>query len=207
MKHLITAIRILFLALFLFLISQGKMMLWLALFAVSLILAPLFGRLYCGFACPMNTVMIPMDWLAKKLNWQLGKTPKWLHSGHFAWVSLAVSVAATLLAQLVLKKSIPVLLIWLGLSALMTLWYKPAVFHNQLCPFGPLQMFFGRSAKFSHRVDRSSCSGCRLCEKVCPSGAITVQTDRKAWVDPFYCLQCTGCQQVCPKGSIRYAGR
>lgn len=49
MKHVITAIRILFLAVFVVLVANGKMMLWLALYAVSLLLALLFGRVYCGY--------------------------------------------------------------------------------------------------------------------------------------------------------------
>lgn len=47
--YIITAIRMLFLALFLFLVLNGKMMLWLALFAISLVGALLFGRVYCGY--------------------------------------------------------------------------------------------------------------------------------------------------------------
>ena len=49
MKSLTTVIRVLFLILFLLLVWKGKMMLWLALFAVSLGLALFFGRVYCGY--------------------------------------------------------------------------------------------------------------------------------------------------------------
>ena len=48
MKWLVTIIRVLFLGLFIFLIVTGNMLLWLALFAVSLIAALFFGRVYCG---------------------------------------------------------------------------------------------------------------------------------------------------------------
>ena len=70
MKYIANIIRILFLALFLFLLVSGKMMLWLALFGVSLIAALIFGRIYCGYACPMNTLMIPVERLPKKLKLQ-----------------------------------------------------------------------------------------------------------------------------------------
>ena len=59
MKYITNIIRILFLALFIFLLANGKVLLWLALFAVSLVAALIFGRVYCGYACPMNTLMIP----------------------------------------------------------------------------------------------------------------------------------------------------
>ncbi|HBD86889.1 MAG TPA: hypothetical protein DC001_05625, partial [Clostridiales bacterium] len=70
MKYIANIIRILFLALFLFLLVSGKMMLWLALFGVSLIAALIFGRIYCGYAWPMNTLMIPVERLSKKLKLQ-----------------------------------------------------------------------------------------------------------------------------------------
>lgn len=206
MKFIINAIRILFFALFIFLLLNGKMMLWLALYAVSLLVALLFGRVYCGYVCPMNTLMIPTERLSKKLKLQTVNSPKWLSSGEFAWFALVGSVAIMLLAQKLLHKNIPILLIWLAVSVLITLRYKPAVFHNLICPFGPLQKVFGRFAKFSEKVNKESCIGCKLCEKVCPSEAIEVKsTDKKAEIETSICLQCTNCQQVCPKDAIHYS--
>ena len=206
MKFIVNAIRIFFLALFIFLLFNGKMMLWLALYAVSLLVALLFGRVYCGYVCPMNTLMIPTECLSKKLNLQTDKSPKWLGSGKFAWFALAGSIAIMLLTQKLLHKNIPILLIWLAVSVLITLRYKPAVFHNLICPFGPLQKVFGRFAKFSERVDKESCIGCKLCEKFCLSDAIEVKsTDKKAKIETSICLQCTNCQQVCPKDAIHYS--
>lgn len=206
MKYIITTIRILFFASFIFLLLKGKMMLWLALYGISLLVALLFGRVYCGYICPMNTLMIPTEWLSKKLKIQTDKSPKWLGSGKFAWLALVGSVVIMLLAQKLLHKNIPILLIWLAVSVLITLRYKPAVFHNLICPFGPLQKVFGRLAKFSEKVDKESCIGCKLCEKVCPCEAIEVKsTDKKAEIKTSICLQCTNCQQVCPSNAIRYS--
>ncbi|MDD2269857.1 MAG: 4Fe-4S binding protein [Eubacteriales bacterium] len=205
MKHVITAIRILFLAVFVVLVANGKMMLWLALYAVSLLLALLFGRVYCGYACPMNTLMIPTEWLSKKLKWQTDTAPKWLRSGKIGWVTLLLSVGFTIFAQKILHKNIPVLLIWLAISVLVTLRYKTSVFHNLICPFGPLQKVFGKHAIFSERVDKKGCIGCKICEKVCPTESVTVKVeDKKAEINTALCLQCTNCKQVCPKNVIDY---
>ncbi|HHX22667.1 MAG TPA: 4Fe-4S binding protein [Thermoanaerobacterales bacterium] len=47
------------------------------------------------------------------------------------------------------------------------------------------------------------CIGCKLCEKVCPSEAIKVNSiDKKAEIETSQCLQCTYCQKVCPKDAI-----
>ncbi len=205
MKYIANIIRILFLALFLLLLANGKVMLWLALFAISLIAALIFGRVYCGYVCPMNTLMIPTEWMSKKLNIQTSTTPKWLRNGYFAWISLGICVAVVLMSKKLLHIDLPILPFWLVISVLVTLRYKPEVFHNLICPFGTLQRLFGRFARLSEQVDKSTCIGCKLCEKACPSNAIAVSAeDNKAVINTMLCHQCTKCEQVCPKDAIRY---
>ena len=207
MKYITNIIRILFLALFIFLLANGKVVLWLALFGVSLIIALIFGRVYCGYACPMNTLMIPVEWLSKKLKIQTAVAPKWLKNGYFTWITLVISVAVMLLSKRLLHIDLPILPFWLVVSVLVTLRYKPEVFHNLICPFGALQRTFGRFARMSEKVDISACVGCRLCERVCPSGAIAVSgPDKKAIINVSLCHQCTNCRQTCPKEAIRYTG-
>ena len=206
MKYITNIIRILFLALFIFLLANGKVLLWLALFAVSLVAALIFGRVYCGYACPMNTLMIPIEWLSKKLKLQTADTPKWLKNGYFTWITLGISVAVMLLSKRLLHVDLPILPFWLVMSILITLRYKPAVFHNLICPFGALQRSFGRFARLSQKVDKDACVGCKLCEKACPSNAIVVSSeDKKAVINTALCHQCIKCQQVCPKDAIHYS--
>lgn len=205
MKHVINLVRLLFLGVFIFLLINGKNMLWFGIFGLSLLLALGLGRLYCGYACPMNTLMIPTDWLAKKLNIKTDKTPKWLSSGKLGWIFLIVSIALMIFSQKVLQKNIPLLLIWIVVSILVTIRYKPAVFHNLICPFGVLQKTFGKFAYFSERVDKDNCIGCKKCEQVCPSIAILVdESDKKAEIETSLCFQCTNCVQVCPMDCISY---
>ena len=206
MKYITNIIRILFLALFIFLLANGKVLLWLALFAVSLVAALIFGRVYCGYACPMNTLMIPIEWLSKKLKLQTADTPKWLKNGYFTWITLGISVAVMLLSKRLLHVDLPILPFWLVMSILITLRYKPAVFHNLICPFGALQKSFGRFARLSEKVDKDACVGCKLCEKACPSNAIVVSSeDKKAVINTALCHHCIKCQQVCPKDEIHYS--
>ncbi|NCD09600.1 MAG: 4Fe-4S binding protein [Negativicutes bacterium] len=206
MKYIANIIRVLFLALFIFLLANGKVVLWLALFAVSMVAALIFGRVYCGYACPMNTLMIPIEWLSKKLKLQTADTPKWLKNGYFTWITLGISVAVMLLSKRLLHVDLPILPFWLVMSILITLRYKPAVFHNLICPFGALQRSFGRFARLSEKVDKDACVGCKLCEKACPSDAIVVSSeDKKAMINTALCHQCIKCQQVCPKDAIHYS--
>jgi ferredoxin-type protein NapH len=166
----------------------------------------IFGRIYCGYVCPMNTLMIPVEWLSAKLKIQTMNTPKWLQSGYFSWVFLFVSIAAMLISKRLLRIDLPILLLWVIIAVLVALRYRPVVFHNLICPFGALQKTFGQFAKFSVKVDPKGCVGCKLCEKVCPSDSIVVSSDdKKALINTRLCLQCTNCRQVCPKNTIRYS--
>lgn len=206
MRYIKNIIRILFLALFVFLVANGKMMLWLAIYGASLLLALLFGRIYCGYVCPMNTLMIPTELISKKLNLQTDNSPKWLDSVKFSWFALLASVLVMILSKKILKINLPILLLWLFASVAITLRYKPHIFHNLICPFGPLQKAFGKFALFSEKVNKEDCIGCKLCEGVCPSKAVEVSPiDKKAEINTALCLQCTNCQQICPKDAINYS--
>lgn len=204
MKYIITIVRLGFLALFLFLLAKGKMMLWLALFVFTLLLSLAFGRIYCGYVCPMNTLMIPTELLSDKLKIKKSSAPNWLKSGYFGWIFLILSAGAMIFAKKMLQVNLPILPFWLVLSVFVALFYKPAVFHNLICPFGVLQKTFGRFARLSKKVDPDACIGCRLCEKACPADSIVVGQDKKALINTALCHQCEECQAVCPKSAIHY---
>lgn len=179
-------------------------MLWLGIYAISLLLAILFGRIYCGYICPMNTLMIPIEKLSKKLKIEKKDAPKWLMSCRVNWIALVASIVLMVIFKKFWYVNIPILLFWVIASLVITLFFRPSVFHNLICPFGPLQKIFGGLARFSKQVDTQACVGCRMCEKVCPSEAITI-IDQKAIIDKALCHQCSNCKQVCEKEAISYS--
>lgn len=204
-KVLIHTIRILFLGAFIFIMSQGTPMLWLGLFGLSLLAAVFFGRIFCGWICPMNTLMTATQWLNRRLGRTGKDTPALLQSGWLRWVMLIGSVLVMVLAKKVFQRDLPMLIFLLILSVIMTLRYKPEVFHNKVCPFGILQGLTGQFALYSRGVEAKTCIGCTKCETVCPSQAIAVdRKTRKAAIDPKLCHQCTNCTLVCPTQAIRY---
>jgi polyferredoxin len=198
-----TGVRVAFLAIFLFLVLNGKMPVWLGLFALSLVGATFFGRFFCGYACPMNTLMVPTDWLAKKLRLARRPAPAWLKGRYLPWVVLVVSLVSMMGLKRALGLDIPILLVLTGVAVVITLFYEPEVFHNRICPFGMLQKIGGRFARFSKTVDQDACVGCGLCVKACDSAAVQVR-NRKAAINPAMCHQCQNCTVACPKNAIAY---
>ena len=51
--------------------------------------------------------------------------------------------------------------------------------------------------KYVSVIDKDKCNLCRLCEVVCPHGAIKI-TEKEALVDPAFCQGCGLCMSVCP---------
>ena len=198
-----TVIRLVFLVLFAFILAKGKMMIWLGFFAAGLLATLLFGRLYCGYVCPMNTLMIPVEWLSKRLKMQTDAKPVWLKNGYFQWVALFSSLMAMVVLKKILHINFPILILWLLISVLVTFRYKPAIFHNLICPYGGLLKTFGKIARGSKKVDISSCTGCGLCEPVCPAHAISLKGDDKANINSSTCHQCSNCSSVCPVDAIK----
>ncbi len=204
-KVSINLTRIIFLGIFIWIVTKGAMVIWLGLFGVTLLLALLLGRVFCGWICPMNTVMIPTEWLSKKLNLQAKEAPGWLKSKSIPWIMLIVMISAMTILKRIFGIEIPILLILLILSVIVTLRYKPEVFHNNICPFGLLQSFTGRFALFTEQVNHDKCIGCKMCESVCPSEAVIVsKQNKKANINSLLCHQCFNCQLICPENAISY---
>ncbi len=201
----VLGIRIIFLGIFFFVMVKGNQMLWLGIFGASVVAALLFGRIFCGWICPMNTLMMGTKLLLNKLNIKPKDSPEWLKSGWFAWVLLIVMILAMAVIKKMTGMQVPILIYLLILSVLVTLRYKPEVFHNKLCPYGALQSLTGRFAYLSRRVNLDKCYGCKLCEIKCPSKSIVVSTqNQKAEIDPKLCHQCYNCTLVCPNEAIFY---
>ncbi len=196
------ATQIVFLALFIFLVLSGRPIFWLAIFGLSIILAVFFGRIYCGWICPINAVMRPVNWLYSRLKLKRFKAPRWLKPGVVPWVMLGL-LAAVMVAGRIFRINIPGLLIILGLGFVLSLMFKPEVFHNHICPYGILQSLTGRAARLSFRVNKDSCSGCGICADVCEAKAVNIEA-KVAEISPRYCHQCSNCQVECPRNAISY---
>jgi ferredoxin len=51
-------------------------------------------------------------------------------------------------------------------------------------------------------IDRRRCTGCGLCERLCPTKAVEVHDRLALIVRPAACCFCEVCESYCPEGAI-----
>ena len=193
--------QIVFFLILIALIKMKRPMNWMVIFLGSAVMSALFSRFYCGWICPINSVMQVSEWIGKKLKIQKDEIPSCLRSGKFTYGMLAITFALAFL-NMKGRLKLPFLLVMIGLGFLTTLRYPQETWHKYLCPYGVILRLPGRFARFRMNVD-NTCSGCGLCMKACPAEAVEVE-NRKAEIDPAFCLVCHECSVICPKSAISY---
>lgn len=198
------SIQIIFLALFVFLIIQGKQQIWILLFLAGLAGALWWGRFYCAWLCPINTTMEIVDGIYRRIGIERLPIPDWVKN-KWVRVTMVLIFIATMLSILLTGKKIPVLLLWIIIGTGLSLFFVPALWHRYLCPYGAILNLTGSQARNSFVVDEENCIRCKKCSLVCPAGAIIKENPRDyPFIDKGLCLVCTQCTQVCPKDTIKY---
>ncbi|MEG0772002.1 4Fe-4S binding protein [Clostridium sp.] len=52
------------------------------------------------------------------------------------------------------------------------------------------------------RINKSTCVGCGVCQRVCIIGCITHEEDKKRLINESACVDCGACQVACPRKCI-----
>ena len=198
------AVQLIFLAAFVLLMVKGRIQLWMAVFLIGLTGAAFFGRFYCGFVCPINTLTEGIDWLYKKRGIKRKEVPEWVKSKAVRFGILLLFLG-TMVVTLRTGRKLPVLPILTALGVFITLIYVPSLWHRYLCPYGTLLNITGLFSKNYWRVNEADCKKCGVCERVCPADAVTMNgKDGYPVIDKGFCLGCTTCAETCPTNSIVY---
>ena len=193
---------ILALLLFIFLLKNRALQLWLIIFGVSTLGSFLFGRFYCGWICPMETLFRPINWIYAKLKIKRLKAPKILKNNTVRWGILALFLFS-LVAVRFFQLKVNLLLYITALSVVITLIFEEELWHRYLCPFGTILTLSSRKSFFGLNIDKSSCALCNICQSRCPVNAISkVKTHLE--IETKECLLCLKCVESCPRTSIRY---
>jgi ferredoxin-type protein NapH len=187
-----------------------------------------FGRLWCGYLCPMGGLPELVSRLFHdrwKIDYRaLPQVP--IRYGYFLTYLIllpAIGFSACSLCNFITLprlfealngdlRGIAYLIstigaVNLGLLVLLGFFAKLGRGYCQfLCPIGAVDGLVNRmAAKLPFvrrvRVERSRCTGCRVCAEVCICGAVRM-VDRVAVVDQFSCMSCRECVVACEWGAI-----
>ncbi|MHC4626016.1 MAG: 4Fe-4S binding protein [Planctomycetota bacterium] len=192
-------------------------------FALQLVFALTLGRLYCGWMCPaagLQEALAPVSdkKASNRFNWI-----KWI-----IWVPWIVTIAITAISAggfrkvdlfyqtrygLSVVEPGAYIIYFIVTSVIMIL--ALAAGRRGFCHYGcwmaPFMIIgtrLGRLLKIPAlhlRSDRSQCSECKRCEKVCPMSLEVAKMVQAESILHAECILCGSCADNCPHGVIRYS--
>jgi NosR/NirI family nitrous oxide reductase transcriptional regulator len=150
----------------------------IALFALPLVVALIWGRSFCAGVCPHGAIQDLV--LVKPLT-----VPAWLDAilRILPWIYLALAVLLASTGSLfiickfdpfvgIFRMAGPRSMLLTGAALLVMSIFIGRPYCRYLCPYGALLGMASRFAKWRPTVTPDTCTQCRLCENSCPFGAL-----------------------------------
>ncbi len=190
------------LALFILLIAVGKVQLWMGLLILGTLAAFIFGRFYCGWICSINTVLMGVTWVKKKLKIKSLEMPEFLKRPIVGYALFAAFIGVFALT-FVTGKRFPLLPILSGTGILLTFLFPEELWHRCLCPYGTLMKVASLKTSSGMEIQEDLCNNCTACKRVCPANAV-VKGETKHQIRKSDCLICFKCERSCKKNAIHY---
>ncbi|ABR56468.1 4Fe-4S ferredoxin iron-sulfur binding domain protein [Methanococcus aeolicus Nankai-3] len=177
------------------------------------LLTLIFGRLFCGWMCPLGFIFDLTYKLRVKLSRlkKLPEVPKNIHNKliYLKYVILILFIILTYyLATYTYCSVCPIgaltnlsgtLLSFIILIGVILLGFiYPMAFCRYLCPIGALLGIFSIKPLFKLKLN-NKCVNCKLCERKCP-----VQINLTKNIDQTECIRCFECVSSCKKDAIDF---
>jgi len=198
-----TISQILFVGLFFFLLFRGNLQIWVAFWALGIVVSLIFDRVYCGWACPMGTLLRFQSWIYDKFNLTREKVSSRLILNSFR-VILILGFLAGMIAVRRFGYQLNIILILVGSSIVMSFFLEESCWHK-ICPHGTVLSISTKFSKYRMSISEDDCTGCGLCENACPNNTINKLVESKTReIDNKECLVCFDCQKVCPVEAVNY---
>ncbi len=154
----------------------------LGISAITALLAPYsaYGRIASQFLAPAYALAnnLLAVWAEKRASYAFYPTEVWGKA-----LGTVIVAAVTLVALAVLA------------------WKNGRTYCNTICPVGTVLGLLSQFAMLRPVIDRSKCTGCRLCERGCKASCINI---KKMTIDRSRCVACFDCISNCRQGAISY---
>jgi polyferredoxin len=207
-------------------VASRELIPWYGLSLVTVGATLIFGRVWCGWICPLGAILELFGKPGRLLKQQSWRYVKYgvlyvlilmaiVGSMAFLWFDpitiLIRGMAGTLNpaiqetlsgfekpGRIGLVAAIPLLIV-LGLNLIeRRFWCR------YICPLGALVGLFSKVSWFKRRVDKFGCVQCGECAQICTMGAI----EEGAFTsDPAECIVCMDCAVPCPQRAISFEPR
>lgn len=150
--------------------------------ALSALLAPYsaYGRIASQFLAPLYALgnNLLAVWAEKRASYAFYPTEVWGKA-----LGTVIVAAMTLVALAVLA------------------WKNGRTYCNTICPVGTVLGLLSQFAMLRPVIDKSKCTGCRLCERGCKASCINIKNNT---IDRSRCVACFDCISNCRQGAISY---
>ncbi|NDL67493.1 4Fe-4S binding protein [Anaerotalea alkaliphila] len=201
-RKLQRTVQIGFLALFLFLFAAGRVQMWMGLLLLGILASFLLGRVYCGWICSINTVMLGVSRLKKKLHIKSLPVPSAFSKPWVRHLALGVFIGLFLFSMATGRK-VPVLPALFALGAFATFFFPEELWHQHLCPYGTLMLYPASKSPRGMAIDADLCNNCGACRRACPALAVE-KGGSHHFIHQRDCLVCMECERSCRQDAIRY---
>jgi ferredoxin-type protein NapH len=174
------------------------------------------GRVFCSWACPVNPITDLAGWLRNRLP----IPPMFYVSRNIRYFVLAASLALSAITGMAAFEWVSpigmmhreiIFGIGMGAMALLAIFlFDLLILKNgwcgHLCPLGGFWSLVGRVALVRVRFDKTTCTHCGECAKVCPEPQVLnlKRLDVTGVVDSGECSNCGRCTALCPEGSLSF---
>lgn len=173
---------------------------------LMIILTYLFGRLFCGYACPIGTLQELMykipgrKWIVR--NEKIIRIIHWtvLSAALILGIVFNISVLGYTGTAEIFKLNFtsPFFYVFAAILIISVFFYRP--FCRLICPVGVFFSIASRFSKFNIRRD-PQCSNCGLCEEACPTSSSSADSKKDE------CYACILCMDKCPTDKIDYSSK
>lgn len=172
---------------------------WGQFLGISLLLIPLWGRIYCGWICPISTTIDIMHPFLKK---PLVKINKDIFLNRYLQGLFTIIYVIVLVTFIKTRFVVPFFIFLIPVGLIVTYIFGE-VFWHRFCFFGIIYSWIGQFARRGYYLEADNCISCKSCIKGCPSGCI-VDDNSDYYIINKHCLSCGKCKDSCPTNSIQY---